>query len=102
MNSALNGLDTWLNCEERLTRMHPLFFGNLAIKHPGLGTKEIRICTLTLLGCTANEISVVLGIDPQSVYRSRSRLWHKLGIEGPEFLLPYLHELANDSDIGGG
>jgi hypothetical protein len=49
---------------------------------------------MTLLDLNVKEIAQVFGINPQSAYSSRSKIWQKLGLNSIGGLLPYLHSLT--------
>ena len=73
-----NNHEGWLDYEERLHRMYPHFFGNLARKHPHLSRNDTRLCAYTLLGSSVSDISEVTGFQTKSIYAAIGLLWHKL------------------------
>ncbi len=84
----------WLDYEERLIRMYPHFFGNLARKHPKLRRNDTHLCAYILLGIDVNVIADVTGFQPKSIYSATTSLWHKLGLANADEILPHLHSLT--------
>lgn len=68
----------WEKFKLHFEQVHPNFFKDLLVKHPNLTTNEIRLCAYFHLNLSAKEIATLLNINPESVYRAKTRLNKKL------------------------
>ncbi len=73
--------DDWLGFKELFTRVHSDFFIRLNEKFPNLTQAEIRLLALSKLGLSVNEKAQMLGISPDSVRRTKQRLFKKTGLQ---------------------
>ncbi len=72
--------EDWLEFKRNFRKLHPGFFDSLRSQHRDLTEAEVRLLALLKLGLSVSEIARVLGILPQSVRKTRSRLMKKLSI----------------------
>ena len=64
----------WLRFKQRFEVVYPNFFGNLQKQFPQLSPTEVKICAIEKLGIKDVEAGDILGINPDSVKKSRYRL----------------------------
>jgi len=75
--------DKKLNIEVLLTEfnaIHPSFSSQLLKKYPRLSTADVQFCSLFRMNLTTKEISVLMNIEPQSIYKKKYRSMEKMGI----------------------
>ncbi len=72
--------DDWLTFRERFESFFPSMLWRMQAQLPSLTSAETRLFLLLKLGFEMKEISAVLGISVESVWRSRHRLSKKLGL----------------------
>lgn len=81
--------DKKLNIEILLTEfnaIHPSFVPQLMKKYPELSMADAQFCTLFRMNLTTKEISVLLNIEPRSIYKKKYRTMEKMGLgEGDDF-----------------
>ena len=65
-------------------QIHTQFFALLDRHFPGLTNAEIRMLALSRIGLSINEKASALGISPDSVRKTKLRLYKKLGITEEE------------------
>lgn len=69
----------WTKFKIHFEQVQPTFFEELNKKHPNLTVKEVRLCAYFHLKLSHKEIAALLGIDPASVRRAKTRLLKKIG-----------------------
>ncbi|WP_236974447.1 helix-turn-helix transcriptional regulator [Membranihabitans maritimus] len=62
-------------------KVYPGFISRLKIKTPGLSSNEIRFVVLSKMNLSVKEMSGMLGVSQNAVYKTKSRLKNKLGFE---------------------
>jgi len=85
--------EDWLEFKKLFERVYPDFITQLQVKYPELTSAEIRLLTLLKLNLSTSEIAGMLGILPQSVRKTRSRLMKKLDVADHKHLPSFLDEL---------
>lgn len=66
------------------------FYAKLKVNCPSLTTLELRHCALIRMNLTVNECATILGISPDSVKVSRSRIRKKLDMEESQGLTDFI------------
>ena len=66
------------------------FYTKLKLSYPELGNQELRHCALIRLNLNAAECASILGISPDSVKVSRTRLRKKLNLQGSQSLSDFI------------
>ncbi|WP_421874879.1 ligand-binding sensor domain-containing protein [Marinoscillum sp.] len=66
------------------------FYAKLKVNCPALTTQELRHCALIRLNLSVNECATILGISPDSVKVSRSRIRKKLELEQGQNLTDFI------------
>lgn len=66
------------------------FYAKLKVNCPSLTTLELRHCALIRMNLTVNECATILGISPDSVKVSRSRIRKKLDLEANQGLTDFI------------
>lgn len=69
----------WAKFKVHFEQVEPNFFEELNKNYPTLTAKEIRLCAYFHLKLSHKEIAGLLGIDPASVRRAKTRLLKKIG-----------------------
>ena len=72
--------EDWTNFKRMFEKVHGDFFVRLKNKYPDLTLAEIRLIALTKLNLSINEIANMLGISPDSVRKTGSRMRKKLNL----------------------
>jgi DNA-binding CsgD family transcriptional regulator len=72
--------EDWTNFKRMFEKVHGDFFVRLKNKYPDLTLAEIRLLALTKLNLSVNEIANMLGISPDSVRKTGSRMRKKLNL----------------------
>ena len=72
--------DDWEKFKGLFERVHPGFFEELKLKAPDITLAEQRMAALIKLKVSAKKAATILGISPNSAYKSRQRLRHRLGV----------------------
>jgi DNA-binding NarL/FixJ family response regulator len=78
--SSLVTDEGWKQFTTLVEAVHENFFTNLKIRFPDLTPGESRILTLVKLKISTKEMSLMLGISPDSVKKARQRLRKKLEV----------------------
>jgi DNA-binding CsgD family transcriptional regulator len=73
--------DDWIRFKSLFEKIHPGFFINLQEKVADITVAELRMAALTRLHFSTNQIASILGISPNSVYKTRQRLRQRLSID---------------------
>lgn len=79
--------DKKLNIEVLLTEfnaIHPTFTSQLLKKYSRLSSTDLQFCSLYRMNLTTKEISVLMNIEPQSIYKKKYRTMEKMGINDTE------------------
>ncbi|MCD0489496.1 hypothetical protein LPB86_14740 [Pedobacter sp. MC2016-14] len=72
-------LDTeWDKFKLHFEQVHPEFFKNLLIAHPGLTKNELRLSAYFHMNLSTKEIATLLNIQPSSVKQAKARLKAKM------------------------
>jgi len=72
--------EDWTNFKRMFEKVHVDFFVRLKEKYPDLTLAEIRLIALTKLNLSVTEIANMLGISPDSVRKTGSRMRKKLNL----------------------
>lgn len=78
----------------KFDQTYPNFTSRLFTKFPNLTQQDIIIISAILLNLNTLQLSVILGISPESVRKSKYRLKKKLGLEKKADLAKFIHALA--------
>ncbi len=81
--------EDWSQFKELFDSVYPGFFLSLRNKVPDITQAEQRMAALSKLKLTAKEAANLLGISPNTVYKTRQRLRQRLGLEQDSDLDPY-------------
>ena len=73
--------DDWEKFKVLFEKVYPGFFYNLKMKTPDISSGEQRIAAMIKLQLSIKESAALLGISPNSVYKTRNRLRQRLGLE---------------------
>ena len=73
--------EDWERFKTLFENVYPGFFFQLRSKNPDISLAEQRIAALIKLKLSVKESAALLGISPNSVYKTRQRLKHRLGFE---------------------
>ena len=83
----------WAHFESQFSTVHPDFKSKLEEKHPDLTRSEAKICSLTRLKLTGEEIARLLCLSPRSVETHRFNIRKKFGLKTEQNLGTYLASL---------
>lgn len=75
--------DKKLNIEVLLSQfnaVYPTFASQLMKKFPKLSQADVQFCTLVRMNLTTKEISILLNIEPRSIYIKKYRTMEKMGL----------------------
>lgn len=75
--------DKKLNIEVLLSQfnaVYPTFASQLLKKFPKLSQADVQFCTLVRMNLTTKEISILLNIEPRSIYIKKYRTMEKMGL----------------------
>ena len=73
--------EDWMKFKSLFGKIHPGFFINLQEKVADITVAELRMAALTRLHFSTGQIASILGISPNSVYKTRQRLRQRLSID---------------------
>lgn len=73
--------DDWQKFKSLFEKIYPGFFLNLQERVSDITIAELRMAALTRLHLSTNQIASILGISPNSVYKTKQRLRQRLNIE---------------------
>jgi len=73
--------EDWIKFKSLFEKIHPGFFINLQEKVVDITVAELRMAALTRLHFSTSQIASILGISPNSVYKTRQRLRQRLSID---------------------
>ncbi len=76
--------ENWRDFKRLFSQIHTQFFSHLETHLPNLTNAEIRLLALSKIGLSINEKASALGISPDSVRKTKLRLYKKLGITEEE------------------
>lgn len=74
----------WEKFKMLFERIYPGFFMNLKEKVSDITVAEQRMAALTRLHLSINQIASILGISPNSVYKTKQRLRQRLNVDAEE------------------
>lgn len=77
----------------KFNQTYPNFISNLFILFPQLTQQDIIIISAIFINLNTNQLSIILGISPESVRKSKYRLKKKLGIDKGADFAKSIHEL---------
>ena len=80
----------WDKFRELFEQLYPGFFFNLREKVGDITQAELRMAALTRLRLPAGQMATVLGISPNSVYKTKQRLRQRLNLDTDQTLETYL------------
>jgi DNA-binding CsgD family transcriptional regulator/tetratricopeptide (TPR) repeat protein len=73
--------EDWLKFKTLFEKINPGFFIKLQEKVTDITVAELRMAALTRLHLSTNQIASILGISPNSVYKTKQRLRNRLNLE---------------------
>lgn len=74
LTTKLSTENDWVRFKQRFEVLYPDFFMNLQKQFPQLSPTEVKICAIEKLGIKDAEAGDILGVNPESVKKSRYRL----------------------------
>jgi len=80
----------WEKFKSFFEELYPGFFLNLREKVSDITIAELRMAALTRLKLPTNHIASILGISPNSVYKTRQRLRQRLQLEGDDSIEEFI------------
>lgn len=80
MQATILTSDEWVEFRKLFSQVYPGFLGKIRNKFPELTETDERLFALTKLNLSNKEISLMLGISTDSVYKIRYRLSKKLDV----------------------
>jgi tetratricopeptide (TPR) repeat protein len=80
----------WDGFKRYFEQVHTGFFDSLLNQYPELTAADLKLCALLKLNLESKEIATLLGISPESVKVSRSRLRKKLSLDLEQNLTIFL------------
>lgn len=89
----------WDEFKETFSKVYPLFFSRIKLRHPSLTEYDLRLCTYIMAGVENKRIALLMNVLPESLKKSRTRLRKKLGIASDVDLGDYLRTF-NQPDEG--
>ena len=92
IDHQLNQEDRWKYFVELFERLHPTFFGRLQTAYPPLNAHDLRLIAMLKLNLSTKEISMLLGISPQSANTARYRLRKRLDLPPETTLESFLQQ----------
>jgi DNA-binding CsgD family transcriptional regulator len=98
MHSFLNKEKDWLYFKNYFENSNTGFFHNLKNTFPEITHQELKICALSKLNLSLKEIASILGISPESVKVTRSRIKKKLNLTQDEDFIKFLGTQEEESD----
>ena len=84
--------EDWFQFKTLFDSVYPGFFSMLRNKVPDITQAEQRMAALSKLRLTAKEAANLLGVSPNTIYKTRQRLRQRLGLEQDSDLDPYFAE----------
>ena len=73
--------EEWKDFKCHFEEVHPSFFDKLKNFAGNLTEENLRLCAYFKIGMSTKQIAQILNIEPRSVFKSRTRLKKKLGLE---------------------
>lgn len=80
----------WEDFKLYFEQIYTGFYAKLKVNCPALTTQELRHCALIRLNLSVNECATILGISPESVKVSRSRIRKKMNLETGQNLADFI------------
>jgi DNA-binding CsgD family transcriptional regulator len=81
LSQAILTADDWVSFKSNFEKTYPTYIVRLRSTFPSLSEAEERLFLLLKLSLTKNEIATILGISPDTVKKTRSRLRKRLNME---------------------
>ncbi|MFN8843204.1 MAG: LuxR C-terminal-related transcriptional regulator [Chryseotalea sp.] len=97
VQSLTNQEKDWMNFKNYFENSNGPFFDSLKKTYPEITQQELKICALSKLNLSLKEIASVLGISPESVKVTRSRLKKKLHLNRDEDFIAFLNNLKSET-----
>ncbi|MCT4590047.1 MAG: LuxR C-terminal-related transcriptional regulator [Carboxylicivirga sp.] len=91
INKDLDSESHWEVFELHLEQVHADFLKRLKEKHPGLSSRENKLCAYIRMGMSSKEIAVLMNVSYRAVENNRYRLRQNLNIESGENLSRYIN-----------
>lgn len=74
----------WDGFNKEFSQINPAFYQNLSRDFPSLTQNEIRICAFIRLNMSSKEISEILHLNYDSIYKARTRIRKKMNLTGSD------------------
>jgi hypothetical protein len=74
--------------------IHPTFTATLLRLYPALSQADIQFCTLFRMNLTTKEISILMNIEPRSIYQKKYRIMKKMGFGEDDNFERMMFEIA--------
>ncbi len=88
-------INSWTVFQLKFNQTYPNFTSNLITRFPQLTPQDLIIISATFIHLNTHQLSVILGISPESVRKSKYRLKMKLGLGKDIDLAKFIHETNN-------
>ncbi|MGV8095341.1 MAG: response regulator [Mangrovibacterium sp.] len=85
-------LNNWTVFQLKFNQTYPNFISRLAGRYPQLTQQDLIIISSLYINLNTHQLSVILGISPDSVRKSKYRLKKKLGLGQEEDLVHIIHK----------
>jgi tetratricopeptide (TPR) repeat protein len=92
LQARLSTQHDWLQFQVQFEKIYPDFFRDLLVKFPELSPTETKLCAFEKLGLKDNQVSNLLGVNPESVRKGRYRLKKNMQPERWEALKQFLQQ----------
>jgi len=86
-------VNNWTVFQLKFNQTYPNFTSRLIIRYPQLTQQDLIIISAVFINLNTYQLSVILGISPESVRKCKYRLKKKLDIGKDVDLAHYIHEL---------
>ncbi len=93
IDKSLKVDEQWDSFKKHFEEVHSGFFTRLSSKYPKLTDRERKVCAYYRINLSNKEISLLLGIEPDSVKKSRNRLRKKLELHSEQPLVSFLESI---------
>ncbi|HPF10831.1 MAG TPA: hypothetical protein PKW08_05165 [Flavobacteriaceae bacterium] len=94
---SLSDRNRWEDFKLYFENVNPNFLNKLRDNHPDLTLKDVKYCCYVTMNMSNDDITHILGINPESVRTHKYRLKKKLGLSKNQSLRHYLAKLLPDS-----
>jgi DNA-binding response OmpR family regulator/DNA-binding CsgD family transcriptional regulator len=85
-------LNNWTVFQLKFNQTYPNFISRLAGRYPQLTQQDLIVISSLYINLNTHQLSVILGISPDSVRKSKYRLKKKLGLGQEEDLVHIIHK----------